>query len=75
MLRKVFLDIMPDGKLYGFPKAIPEHLITWYGGNDYGLSPEVRKWASEVEGYPKVNGKNVSFCHYIEDYRGLENED
>jgi len=62
---KVYFDIEPDGHFYGFPKEIPDHLITYLGGSDYELHPEVRKWASEVEGYPKVNGKNVRFKHYL----------
>jgi len=51
--------------LYGFPKEVPDNLIKYFGGLDYELHPEVRKWASEVEGYPKVNGKNVRFKHYL----------
>ena len=66
-MKVVFLTVEPDGKLYGFPKQVPNELITWYGGNDYDLKPEWRKWASEVGGYPKINGKNVEFGHFMRD--------
>ena len=79
-MKAVFLTIKPDGELYGFPKQVPNELIVWYGGNDYGLKPEWRKWASEVGGYPKVNGINVEFAHFMQDrlvsvYHPIEDDD
>jgi len=65
IMKVVFLNVLPDGELYGFPKQVPNELITWYGGNDYDLKPGWRKWASEVGGYPKIDGKNVRFGHYM----------
>jgi len=62
---KVFLDVLPDGKHYGFPKEVPESLVTKFGGEDYGLKPGWRKWATE-QGYPGVDGKNVKWVHYYE---------
>ncbi len=62
---KVFLDVSPDGKHYGFPKELPKEIINWYGGEDYGLKPEWRKWAT-AQGYPGVDGKNVQWSHYYE---------
>ena len=62
---KVFLDVLPDGKLYGFPKEVPESLVTKFGGEDYALKPGWRKWATE-QGYPGVDGKNVQWMHFYE---------
>ena len=62
---KVFLDVLPDGKHYGFPKEVPESLVTKFGGEDYELKPGWRKWATE-QGYPGVDGKNVQWMHYYE---------
>jgi hypothetical protein len=67
IMKVVFLNVTPDGELYGFPKQVPNELIIWYGGDDYDLKPEWRKWASEVGGYPKIDGKNVRFGHYMRD--------
>jgi hypothetical protein len=63
-LMKVFLDVSPDGKHYGFPKEMPEELINRFGGLDYELKPGWRKWATE-QGYPGVDGKNVQFSHFV----------
>jgi len=60
----VYLIIEPDGGYYGFPKRIPEEYITWKTDTYYELSPFIRKWAT-LEGYPAINGKNVSFRHEI----------
>ena len=54
----------PIGNRLGFIRGWDSN---WYGGNDYDLKPEWRKWASEVGGYPKINGKNVEFGHFMRD--------
>jgi hypothetical protein len=63
---KILLNIEPDGHMYGFPREIPHDLIKYVDGDNYELKPEVRKWASDVGGYPPVNGKNVKFYHWME---------
>jgi hypothetical protein len=40
----VYVGVEPDGPHYGFPKRVPEEYVVWFGGNDYRLDPQVRKW-------------------------------
>jgi len=60
----VYIGVEPDGPFYGFPKRVPDELVTWFGDTDYELAPGVRKWMS-TEGYPAINGKNVKVWHQM----------